>query len=267
MNDVLNPVTVIPFVLRSDAAGVATLTMNRPDSINALSSGMIDALQVEFDRIAADASIRVVVIAAAGKHFCAGHDINEMQAHRDETWLNGMFGRCNAMMQTILTLPQPVIARVHGVATAAGCQLVAQCDLAVAADIARFALPGVNIGLFCSTPAVALGRNVPRKFAMEMLLTGDMIDAPTALARGLVNRVVPLAELDAAVAALADRIKAKSAVAIRLGKQTFYRQIEQGIGGAYAQAGETMTCNVLTEDAAEGMSAFTAKRPPNWPNR
>jgi enoyl-CoA hydratase/carnithine racemase len=257
MNDALNPATVIPYVLRNDAGGVATLTMNRPDSINALSSGMIDALQLEFDRIAADSSIRVVVIAAAGKHFCAGHDINEMQAHRDQTWLDGMFGRCNAMMQTILTLPQPVIARVHGVATAAGCQLVAQCDLAVAADIARFALPGVNIGLFCSTPAVALGRNVPRKFAMEMLLTGDMVDAPTALARGL----------DAAVAALADKIKAKSAVAIRLGKQTFYRQIEQGIGGAYAQAGETMTCNVLTEDAAEGMSAFTAKRPPNWPNR
>jgi len=267
MNDTLPATAVTPFVLRSDANAVATLTMNRPESINALSSGMIDALQVELDRIAADPNIRVVVLAAAGKHFCAGHDIAEMQSHRDEAWLAGMFGRCNTMMQTLTRLPQPVIARVHGVATAAGCQLVAQCDLAIAADVARFALPGVNIGLFCSTPAVAVGRNVPRKFAMEMLLTGDMIDAPTALARGLVNRVVPAAELDATIAALAEKIKGKSAVAIRLGKETFYRQVEMGLAGAYVQAGETMTCNVLTEDAAEGMSAFTAKRPPNWPNR
>jgi enoyl-CoA hydratase/carnithine racemase len=267
MNDALNPAAVIPYVLRSDAGAVATLTMNRPDSINALSSAMIDALQVEFDRIAADASVRIVVIAAAGKHFCAGHDLKEMRAEPSQAYYEALFAQCARVLTGIVRLPQPVIARVHGVATAAGCQLVAQCDLAVAADVARFALPGVNIGLFCSTPAVALGRNVPRKFAMEMLLTGDMIDAPTALARGLVNRVVPVAELDATVAALADKIKAKSAVAIRLGKQTFYRQIEQGIGGAYAQAGETLTCNVLTEDAAEGMSAFTAKRPPHWPNR
>jgi enoyl-CoA hydratase/carnithine racemase len=258
---------VVPYVMRSDADGVATLTMNRPDSINSLSSGMIDALQLELDRIASDAGVRVVVLAAAGKHFCAGHDIGEMQAHRDEAWLAGMFGRCNAMMQTLLKLPQPVIARVHGVATAAGCQLVAQCDLAVAADVARFALPGVNIGLFCSTPAVAVGRNVPRKFAMEMLLTGDMIDAPTALARGLVNRVVPATELDAAIATLAGKIKSKSAVAIRLGKQTFYRQIEAGLANAYLDAGKTMTCNVMTGDAEEGMAAFLGKRAPNWPNR
>jgi enoyl-CoA hydratase/carnithine racemase len=170
-------------------------------------------------------------------------------------------------MLTLLRLPQPVIARVHGVATAAGCQLVAQCDLAVAADVARFGLPGVNIGLFCSTPAVAVGRNVARKHAMEMLLTGDLIDAQTALARGLVNRVVAPAELDGAIAALAEKIKAKSAVAIRLGKEMFYRQIEQGIGNAYSQAGETMTCNMLSEDAAEGIAAFIAKRAPDWPNR
>lgn len=259
--------TVTPYVLRSDANGVATLTLNRPDSINSLSSGMIDALAYEIDRLRSDATVRVIVLAAAGRHFCAGHDLREMQAHRDETWLADMFARCNRMMIALTQLPQPVIARVHGVATAAGCQLVAQCDLAVAADVARFALPGVNIGLFCSTPAVAVGRNVGRKRAMEMLVTGDMIDAPTALAWGLVNRVVPLAGLDAAVAELAAKICEKSAVAIRLGKETFYRQIEQGLSSAYATAGGTMTCNVLTGDAEEGISAFTSKRPPRWPNR
>jgi len=190
-----------------------------------------------------------------------------MRGHRDEPWLSDLFRRCNDMMLAILQLPQPVIARVHGVATAAGCQLVAQCDLAVAADVARFAMPGVNIGLFCSTPAVAVGRNVGRKQAMEMLLTGELINAHTALAHGLVNRVVPLAELDDAIAELAEKIKSKSAVAIRMGKRMFYQQIEHGIGSAYAEAGETMTCNMLAEDAAEGIDAFLGKRPPHWPNR
>jgi enoyl-CoA hydratase/carnithine racemase len=266
MND-LAMTAVAPFVLRADRDGIATLTLNRPDSINSLSSGMIDALQSEFDRIADDPAVRVVVLAAAGKHFCAGHDLREMQAHRDEAWLADLFRRCNKMMLALLQLPQPVIARVQGVATAAGCQLVAQCDLAVAADVARFALPGVNIGLFCSTPAVAVGRNIARKHVMEMLLTGDLIDAPTALARGLVNRVVPAAELDTAVADFAEKIKAKSAVAIRLGKRMFYEQIEHGIGDAYARAGETMTCNALTGDVAEGIDAFVNKRPPKWPGR
>jgi enoyl-CoA hydratase/carnithine racemase len=267
MNDVTVAAALTPFVVRSDDAGVATLTLNRPESINALSRGMVDALQLELDRLAEDAAVRVVVLAGAGRHFCAGHDLRELQEHREEEWLSDLFHRCNQMMLTLLRLPQPVIARVHGVATAAGCQLVAQCDLAVAADVARFGLPGVNIGLFCSTPAVAVGRNVARKHAMEMLLTGDLIDAQTALARGLVNRVVAPAELDGAIAALAEKIKAKSAVAIRLGKEMFYRQIEQGIGNAYSQAGETMTCNMLSEDAAEGIAAFIAKRAPDWPNR
>ena len=258
---------VTPHVLRTDANGVATLTLNKPESINSLSSGMIDALQAEIDLLAHDASVRVVVLAAAGKHFCAGHDLRELQAHRDERWLDDMFGRCNRMMIALTKLQQPVIARVHGVATAAGCQLVAQCDLAIAAEVARFALPGVNIGLFCSTPAVAVARNVGRKRAMELLLTGDMIDAPTALSWGLVNRVVPVAGLDAAVAELAAKIRDKSGVAIRLGKETFYRQIDQGLAPAYSTAGETMTCNVLTGDAEEGIEAFTAKRPPRWPNR
>lgn len=267
MNDSVLATETVPFVLRSDRGGVATLTLNRPDSINSLSSGMIDALQCELDRVAGDPALRVVLLAAAGKHFCAGHDLREMRAHRDQAWLDDLFHRCNVMMLSLLRLPQPVIARVQGVATAAGCQLVAQCDLAIAADVARFAMPGVNIGLFCSTPAVAVARNIARKHAMEMLLTGELIDAPTALARGLVNRVVPLAELDAAVSELVEKIKSKSAVAIRMGKEMFYRQIEHGIGDAYAEAGGAMTCNMLAEDAAEGIDAFLGKRAPQWPNR
>jgi enoyl-CoA hydratase/carnithine racemase len=264
MNDIPQADALAPCVLREDRPGVATLTLNRPESINSLSIAMVAALQVELDKLAGDDSVQVVVLAAAGKHFCAGHDLREIRERRDRAALARLFEGCNRMMMSLLRLPQPVIARVQGVATAAGCQLVAQCDLAVAADVARFALPGANVGLFCSTPAVAVGRNVGRKHAMELLLTGDMIDAPTALAWGLVNRVVPLAGLEAAVGELADKIRSKSPLSIRLGKKTFYEQLERGIAGAYEQAADTMTCNTLSEDTVEGIEAFFGKRPPQW---
>ena len=257
-----------PYVTRQDRAGVVTLTLNRGDRFNALSVPMIAAIQAALDAIRDDAAARVVVLAAAGRGFCAGHDMKEMRSHAgDAVWQKGLFDACARMMLTLTEIPQPVIARVHGIATAAGCQLVSMCDLAVASSDARFALPGLNIGVFCSTPAVGVARNVLRKQAMEMLLTGEMIDAPTALARGLVNRVVAPAELDAAIEKLTGQICARSAAVIAAGKRVFYRQVEAPIADAYALAGEAMTCNLGLADANEGMDAFLEKRAPNWKHR
>jgi len=256
-----------PHVLRNDAGGVATLTLNRGERLNPLSRDMLSALQSELDAIAGDESVRVVVLAGAGKHFCAGHDLREMRAHADEAWQQELFAQCNRLMMSLVRLPQPVIARVHGVAAAAGCQLVSMCDLAVASDAARFALPGIKSGLFCTTPGVGVSRNVSRKHAMEMLLTGDLVDARTAERWGLVNRVVPAAELDAAVAALAEKITAHSRAVNALGKQLFYQQIERGLAEAYDVAGDGMACNMTYEDAAEGIDAFLGKRPPAWRGR
>jgi len=251
-------------LLRADQGGIATLTLNRPRQYNALSGGLLSALQRELDEIAADEAIRVVVIAANGKAFCAGHDLKEMRATPNQSYYNALFDQCSKMMLTINRLPQPVIARVQGLATAAGCQLVAACDLAVAADTARFATSGINVGLFCSTPAVAVSRNLARKQAFEMLVTGDFIDAQTALDRGLVNRVVPAEALDAAVQELAQAIIAKSPVAVRMGKEMFYQQLELGMQEAYHYASEVMACNMMADDAGEGIDAFMEKRTPVW---
>ncbi len=253
-----------PPVLAETRDGVCTLTMNRGDRFNPLSTAMIAALDAALDAVAADRAVRVVVLAGAGRAFCAGHDLTEMRAHIDAEWQRGLFDACTRMMLKLTQIPQPVIARVHGAAAAAGCQLVSMCDLAVAAESARFGLSGINAGIFCSTPSVGVARNVPRKRAMEMLLTGELIDARTALEWGLVNRVVPGAEIDAAVNALATTIAGKSPAAVALGKRAFYAQVEQGLAGAYALAGETMTCNMLDPDAAEGIDAFLGKRPPRW---
>lgn len=253
-----------PYVLCSAADGVATLTLNRGDRYNPLSRAMIAALQVELERIAEDATLRSVVIAAAGKGFCAGHDLRELRAHPDLAWQQELFAACNALMLQLTRLPQPVIARVHGIATAAGCQLVSMCDLAVAVDSARFALPGVSVGVFCTTPAVGVARNIGRKRVMEMLLTGDSIDAATALAWGLVNRVVSESELDAAISALTRSIGARSARVIGRGKQAFYEQVDLGLEGAYGLTGDVMACSILDPEAHEGIDAFVAKRPPKW---
>jgi enoyl-CoA hydratase/carnithine racemase len=256
-----------PHVLRSDADGVTTLTLNRGDRLNPLSSDMIAALTAGLKAVGGDASVRAVVIAGAGRGFCAGHDMKEIHAHPDAAWQQGLFDACAAMMLAIVRLPQPVIARVHGVAAAAGCQLVSMCDLAVAVPEAKFALSGIHNGLFCSTPAVGVVRNVGRKRAMEMLVTGDLIDAATAHAWGLVNRVVPAAELDAEIAKLTGSIRAKSGAAIALGKEAFYRQIDMGLGDAYDLAGRTMACNLQDPDGIEGVDAFVAKRKPQWRGR
>lgn len=251
-------------ITRSDDDGIATLTLNRPAQYNALSEAMLDALQSRLDELAEDRSARVVVLAAEGKAFCAGHDLKEMRAHTDKDYQKALFERCSRVMLDFLRLPQPVIARVHGMATAAGCQLVATCDLAVASTQAQFAVSGINVGLFCSTPSVALARNVVRKQAMEMLMTGDFIDAATAQARGLVNRVVEPGELDAAVHELADKIRAKSGAAVATGKAMFYKQLEMGISDAYGYTAEVMACNMMNADAAEGIDAFMQKRKPEW---
>ena len=253
-----------PILLRHDQGGVATLTLNRPSQFNSLSQALLGRLQDELDAIALDASIRVVVIKGAGRAFCAGHDLKEMRSNHDKAYMQALFRQCGRVMTTLTEMPQPVIARVHGIATAAGCQLVAMCDLAVAALDARFAVSGINVGLFCATPAVALSRNMGRKAALEMLLTGDFIDAGEALQRGLVNRAVATAELDAEVSKLTASICAKSAVAVQMGKQMFYRQLEMGLAGAYQLAAETMACNMMEADAVEGIDAFMAKRKPQW---
>lgn len=245
---------------------VATVTMNRGAQFNALSSAMIDALQSAFDQIAAAPELRVVVLAGAGRAFCAGHDLREMRATPELAFYQRLFAQCTRMMRTIQSMPQPVIARVQGVATAAGCQLVATCDLAVASADARFAVSGVNLGLFCSTPSVALSRNLGRKEAFEMLVTGDFISADQARERGLINRVVQADRLDDEIAALAAQIVAKPAVAIAMGKSMFYRQIEMGTDAAYQLAGQTMACNMMDDDAMEGVQAFIDKRKPSWGN-
>lgn len=257
-----------PLVLRTDRAdGLTTLTLNRPGQFNSLSKDMLTALQAELDAIAASESVRVVVIAGAGKAFCAGHDLKEMRANHGEAFMQALFRQCGQLMLTITRLPQPVIARVHGIATAAGCQLVSMCDLAVASDVAKFAVSGINVGLFCSTPAVGLARNLGRKAALEMLLTGDFIDAMEAKSKGLVNRVVPADALDAEVERLVQSILAKSAVAVRMGKGMFYRQLEMGLAEAYDFAAGVMACNMMSEDAGEGIDAFMQKRPPVYRGR
>jgi len=256
---------VEPFVVeKRDAAGVVTLTMNRPQQFNALSVEMMNALQAAFDGIAEDPDVRVVVLAGAGKAFCAGHDLKQMKDNASLDYYRALFAQCTRLMMTLQRLPQPVIARVHGVATAAGCQLVATCDLAVAVEGARFGVSGINVGLFCTTPGVALARNVGRKEAFEMLVTGDLIDAASARERGLVNRVVPADQLDAEIAKLAASVIAKPAVAVAMGKEMFYRQVEAGTEAAYQMAGQTMACNMIDPVAQEGVDAFMAKRRPSW---
>lgn len=257
-----------PFVITTVENGVATLTLNRPQRFNPLSSQMIAAILAQLNTFASDPSVRVVILAAEGKGFCAGHDLKEMRAHtKDKGWQQGLFDACSQMMIALTEIPQPVIARVQGIATAAGCQLVSMCDLAVAADRATFAMPGVNIGVFCSTPAVGVVRNVGRKRAMEMLLTGEPIDAQTALAWGLVNRVVPASKLDVEIGQFTTIILSRSSATVRLGKQAFYGQIDRPLESAYDAASEVMACNLLLEDAAEGMDAFLQKRLASWRGR
>lgn len=256
-----------PVLLREQTGGVVTLTLNRPEQFNALSRALLSKLEAALDAIAVDPDARVVVIAGTGKAFCAGHDLKEMRANPSQDFQKSLFEQCSRIMMSLTELPQPVIARVHGIATAAGCQLVAMCDLAVAAELARFAVSGINVGLFCSTPSVGLARNVGRKQAMEMLLTGDFIDARTALERGLVNRVVPDDQLDAEVKKLTDAIVSKSPAAVKSGKQMFYRQLELGLAEAYELATEVIACDMMTEDAQEGIDAFIEKRPARWRGR
>jgi enoyl-CoA hydratase/carnithine racemase len=262
-----------PVLLReAPAPGITVLTLNRPQARNALSVALLTALETELAAIAADRTIRAVVIAAAGVAFCAGHDLKEItqrrsDADRGRAFFAALMRQCSAVMQKIVTLPQPVIAAVQGTATAAGCQLVASCDLAVASEQARFATPGVDIGLFCSTPMVALSRNVPRKQAMEMLLTAEPITAERAAALGLVNRVVPHGRERAEAVALAGHIAAKSRHVVRIGKEAFYRQLELPLSAAYDYAAAVMVENMLARDAEEGIGAFIAKRPPRWEDR
>jgi len=256
--------TAEPVLLRQDRDGIARLTLNRPAARNALSFGLMAAVEVELDRIAHDPAVEVVVIAGAGPAFCAGHDLRELRADPRRETYEAVFAQCSRMMLAVTRLPQPVVARVHGIATAAGCQLVATCDLAVAAADARFATPGVNIGLFCSTPMVALTRAVGRKAAMEMLLTGDLVAAERARELGLVNRVVEPARLDDEVDRLAAQIAAKSPLTLKIGKEAFYTQAELPLEDAYQFAAEAMTRNMLAEDAAEGIDAFLEKRAPVW---
>jgi enoyl-CoA hydratase/carnithine racemase len=253
-----------PLVETRDARGVVTLAMNRPRSFNALSEEMLDALQAALQRLAGDESVRAVVLAAAGKAFCAGHDLKQMIARPELAYYQELFARGSRMMLAIRALPVPVIARVQGLATAAGCQLVAQCDLAVASTEARFAVSGINFGLFCSTPSVPLLRNVPAKQAMEMLVTGEFIDAAEARVRGLVNHAVAPEQLDAEIERLLAAIVAKPRIALAMGKELFHRQQEMGLEAAYQLAAQTMAANMMEGCALEGVTAFTEKRKPNW---
>ena len=259
--------TAEPILLRRDEGGVTTLTLNRPQQFNSLSMAMLEALIAAVDDIARDERVRVVVIAGEGKAFCAGHDLKEMRANHELEFQQQLFRLCGKFMMKLTELPQPVIARVHSIATAAGCQMVSMCDLAVASENSRFAVSGINVGLFCATPSVGLSRNLGRKEAFEMLVTGDFIDAREAQRRGLVNRVVPLEELDAELERLCASILAKSPLAIRMGKQMFYKQLEMGLDAAYQLASETMACNMMCEDAVEGIDAFVAKRKPEFRGR
>jgi len=255
-----------PVVLRhQDTRGVVTLTLNRPQAFNALSEAMLAALQRDFDVIAKDESVRVIVLAAEGKAFCAGHDLKEMRAKPSLDYYERLFAQCSEMMLSVQRLPVPVIARVQGIATAAGCQLVAMCDLAVASRTAKFAVSGVNLGLFCSAPGVALSRNVLRKAAFEMLVTGEFISAEEAKVRGLINRVAGPEQLHAEIEKLVVSIISKPRVAVAMGKELFYRQIELDIADAYEAAAQSMACNMMNEAALEGVQAFIDKRPPRWP--
>ena len=252
-------------LVRAERSGpVATLTLDRPQARNALSVELMGELEHRLGEAASDRTVKVVILGAVGPAFCSGHDLKEMRACRDRDLYQDLFAQCSRLMLSIVRLPQPVIARVQGIATAAGCQLVASCDLAVAAESARFATPGVNIGLFCSTPMVALSRNVARKQAMEMLLTGEMVSAEEARRIGLVNRVVPDAQLDQAAHDLAQVIAGKSGHVLRLGKEAFYRQLEMGLEDAYAYTSRVMTENMMARDAEEGIAAFLEKRKPDW---
>ena len=259
----------MPILERADTGPITRLTLNTPEKLNALSDAMLAALQEELDLIATRPDIRVVILSGAGKAFCAGHDLKEMTAGRQAedggaAYFADLFTRCSAVMRRIRTLPQPVIAQVHGVAAAAGCQLVATCDLAVAAEGTRFGVNGVNIGLFCSTPMVALSRNIPRKQAFEMLTTGDFIETIRAIDLGLINRAVPQEALDSSTTALAGHLAAKLGSAVRIGKEAFYRQLEMGLDDAYTHTGQVMVENMLNRDTEEGIQAFIEKRPPEW---
>jgi enoyl-CoA hydratase/carnithine racemase len=261
-----------PVLLREDVGEIAVLTLNRPEARNSLSEDLIAALTDALAAIAAERSVRVVVLAASGSVFCAGHDLKELTAHRSapdrgREHFRHVMDSCSAMMQAIVRLPKPVIAAVNGTATAAGCQLVASCDLAVASTAASFATPGVDIGLFCSTPMVALSRNVAPKHAMEMLLTGEAVSAEEARRIGLVNRVVPASREREEAVALAREIASKSALTVKIGKEAFYRQLEMNLADAYAYAARTMVENMLARDAEEGIGAFIEKRPPQWQDR
>ena len=265
--DTSTPAVGDDILLRSDAGGIATLTLNRPKQFNALSMDLLDALQAALDSVAADPSVRVVVIAASGKAFCPGHDLKEMLANRTREFVGSLFDKCCQVMLSVTRIPQPVIARVHGIATAAGCQLVAACDLAVASTDARFATSGVNLGLFCATPGVAVSRSLSRKQALEMLMTGEFIDAATALDWGLINRVAPPDQLDNAVKELADLLLSKPSAVLATGKKFFYRQIEMDMESAYKLASQVITDNMLGPDALEGVGAFIEKRKPDWKNK
>ncbi|MBT26202.1 enoyl-CoA hydratase [Thalassobius sp. S69A] len=254
---------------RHDTGAIAHLRLNTPEKLNALSDEMLAALQGQFDQLAQDSTIRAVILSGAGKVFCAGHDLKQMTAGRQaedggKAYFKDLFDRCTAMMLSIQKMPQPVIAQVHGIATAAGCQLVASCDMAVAAEGTRFGVNGVNIGLFCSTPMVALSRNIPRKQAFEMLSTGTFIPAERAETLGLINKVVPADQLESATQDLAIKVAEKLGAAVKIGKQAFYTQLQMPMDQAYEYAGDVMVQNMLYRDTAEGIAAFLEKRPPDW---
>ena len=251
-------------ILRSVEGGVATLTLNRPTARNALSRPLMADFQANLDEIAENEEIKVVVIAGVGQAFCAGHDLKEIRSNNRREIFDGLLAQCSKLMTSIVRLPKPVIARVHGIATAAGCQLVASCDMAIASENATFATPGVNIGLFCSTPMVAVSRAVPRKQTMEMLLTGEEISANTAKDFGLVNKVVPAKELELVTSGLASKIASKSPLTLRVGKEAFYRQLEMDLDSAYRYTSEVMAQNMMAADAQEGIDAFMQKRDPVW---
>jgi enoyl-CoA hydratase/carnithine racemase len=259
-----------PVLTRENHGAIATLTLNRPDQLNALSEALMTALQTELDRIASEANTKVVILKGAGRAFCAGHDLKEMQGKRQapdggRAYYMALFSQCSRLMTTIPRLPQPVIAQVHGIATAAGCQLVASCDMAVAAETTRFGVNGVNIGLFCSTPMVALSRNIGRKKTFELLTTGDFLTAAQALDHGLVNQVAAEDALECETRALADKVASKLGSAVRVGKRAFYEQLEMTLDAAYAHTGRVIAENMLHRDTAEGVQAFLEKRDPDWP--
>lgn len=262
----MTPTTSEHILATHDARGVVTLSLNRPETFNVLSSDVMHDLQNRLDALAQDTSVRVVVLSAQGKAFCAGHDLREMRASPSLAYYQTLFHQCSRMMMTLQRLPVPVIAQVNGIATAAGCQLVAMCDLAVASNTSRFAVSGINLGLFCSTPSVALSRNLGRKAAFEMLMTGDFITAEQALDKGLVNAVVSPDELDAAVARYVDSVLAKPRTAVAIGKKLFYEQLEQPLEAAYSNAEHAMACNMMDDAALEGVQAFIDKRSPSWKN-